>query len=83
MMVSAPERLMRLLLRAVVDLIDIEHEPEVGHTNYQFVAGKQRLSMLRKDIYGTYLPPSLYEIVKKNVDYWPVYRRITKMVFRR
>tara|TARA_R110000850_G_scaffold59708_5_gene137780 strand:- start:1523 stop:3868 length:2346 start_codon:yes stop_codon:yes gene_type:complete len=56
-----------ITLRAVVDLIDIEHEPEVGHTNYQFVAGKQRLSMLRKDIYGTYLPPSLYEIVKKNV----------------
>ena len=57
-----------ITLRAVVDLIDIEHEPEVGHTNYQFVAGKQRLSMLRKDIYGTYLPPKLYEIVKKNVD---------------
>jgi ribonucleoside-diphosphate reductase alpha chain len=56
-----------ITLRAVVDLIDIEHEPEVGHTNYQFVAGKQRLSMLRKDIYGTYLPPKLYEIVKKNV----------------
>jgi ribonucleoside-diphosphate reductase alpha chain len=56
-----------ITLRAIVDLIDIEHEPEVGHTNYQFVAGKQRLSMLRKDIYGTYLPPSLYEIVKKNV----------------
>ena len=56
-----------ITLRAIVDLIDIEHEPEVGHTNYQFVAGKQRLSMLRKDIYGAYLPPSLYEIVKKNV----------------
>ena len=34
-------------LRAIVNLIDIEHNPDVGHTNYQFVAGKQRLSMLR------------------------------------
>jgi ribonucleoside-diphosphate reductase alpha chain len=54
-------------LRAIVDLIDIEHNPEVGHTNYQYVAGKQRLSMLRKDVYGQYEPPHLYEIVKKNV----------------
>ncbi len=54
-------------LRAIVDLIDIEHNPDVGHTNYQYVAGKQRLSMLRKDVYGSYEPPHLYEIVKKNV----------------
>ena len=57
-----------ITLRAIVDLIDIEHNPEVGHTNYQYVAGKQRLSMLRKDVYGQYEPPHLYEIVKKNVD---------------
>ena len=57
-----------LTLRAIVDLIDIEHEPEVGHTNYQYVAGKQRLSMLRKDVYGDYEVPHLYEIVKKNVS---------------
>ncbi len=56
-----------ITLRAIVDLIDIEHNPEVGHTNYQYVAGKQRLSMLRKDVYGQYEPPHLYEIVKKNV----------------
>jgi ribonucleoside-diphosphate reductase alpha chain len=56
-----------LTLRAVVDLIDIESNPDVGHINYQYVAGKQRLSMLRKDVYGNYQPPSLYEIVKKNV----------------
>jgi ribonucleoside-diphosphate reductase alpha chain len=31
------------------------------------VAGKQRLSMLRKDVYGSYDPPHLYEIVKTNV----------------
>ena len=56
-----------ITLRAIVDLIDVEANPDVGHTNYQFVAGKQRLSMLRKDVYGNYQPPHLYEIVKKNV----------------
>ena len=57
-----------ITLRAIVDLIDVEHNPDVGHTNYQFVAGKQRLSMLRKDVYGSYEPPRLYDIVKKNVS---------------
>jgi len=56
-----------ITLRAVVDLIDVEHNPDVGHTNYQYVAGKQRLSMLRKDVYGSYDVPHLYEIVKRNV----------------
>ena len=56
-----------ITLRAIVDLIDVEHNPDVGHTNYQYVAGKQRLSMLRKDVYGSYQPPHLYEIVKTNV----------------
>jgi ribonucleoside-diphosphate reductase alpha chain len=56
-----------ITLRAIVDLIDVEANPDVGHTNYQFVAGKQRLSMLRKDVYGSYEVPHLYEIVKKNV----------------
>ena len=56
-----------ITLRAIVDLIDVEHNHDVGHTNYQYVAGKQRLSMLRKDIYGSYLPPHLYDIVKRNV----------------
>jgi ribonucleoside-diphosphate reductase alpha chain len=56
-----------ITLRAIVDLIDVEQNPDVGHTNYQFVAGKQRLSMLRKDVYGSYEPPHLYEIVKRNV----------------
>ena len=56
-----------ITLRAIVDLINVETNPDVGHTNYQYVAGKQRLSMLRKDVYGGYLPPHLYEIVKKNV----------------
>jgi ribonucleoside-diphosphate reductase alpha chain len=57
-----------LTLRAIVDLIDVESNPDVGHTNYQYVAGKQRLSMLRKDVYGSYEPPHLYEIVKRNVE---------------
>jgi ribonucleoside-diphosphate reductase alpha chain len=54
-------------LRAIVDLIDVESNSDVGHTNYQYVAGKQRVSMLRKDVYGQYIPPHLYDIVKKNV----------------
>jgi ribonucleoside-diphosphate reductase alpha chain len=56
-----------ITLRAIVDLIDVESNPDVGHTNYQYVAGKQRLSMLRKDVYGSYDPPHLYDIVKTNV----------------
>jgi ribonucleoside-diphosphate reductase alpha chain len=57
-----------ITLRAIVDLIDVENNPDVGHTNYQYVAGKQRLSMLRKDVYGSYEVPRLYDIVKKNVE---------------
>ena len=56
-----------ITLRAIVDLIDVESNPDIGHTNYQYVAGKQRLSMLRKDVYGDYQVPHLYEIVKKNI----------------
>ena len=56
-----------ITLRAIVDLIDVEANPDLGHTNYQYVAGKQRLSMLRKDVYGSYEPPRLYDIVKTNV----------------
>jgi ribonucleoside-diphosphate reductase alpha chain len=61
------EEIDSITLRAIVDLIDVESNPDIGHTNYQYVAGKQRLSMLRKDVYGQYTPPRLYEIVKKNV----------------
>ena len=56
-----------ITLRAIVDLIDVESNPDVGHVNYQYVAGKQRLSMLRKDVYGQYQVPSLYSIIVKNV----------------
>ena len=57
-----------ITLRAIVDLIDVESHPDVGHTNYQYVAGKQRVSMLRKDVYGSYQVPHIYDIVKKNVS---------------
>ena len=57
-----------ITLRAIVDLIDVESNPDIGHTNYQYVAGKQRLSMLRKDVYGGYEVPHLYSIVKRNVE---------------
>ena len=56
-----------ITLRAIVNLIDVEANPDIGHTNYQYVAGKQRLSMLRKDVYGSYEVPHLCDIVKKNV----------------
>jgi len=62
------EEIDEITLRAIVDLIDVESNPDVGHTNYQYVAGKQRLSMLRKDVYGSYTVPHLYTIVKKNVE---------------
>ncbi len=61
------EEIDAITLRAIVDLIDVEQNPDIGHTNYQYVAGKQRLSMLRKDVYGSYEPPRLYDIVTKNV----------------
>lgn len=57
-----------IALRAEVDLIDEQEHPDVGNTNYQFVAGKQRISMLRKDVYGQYQPPRIFEIVKRNVE---------------
>ena len=56
-----------LLLKAMVNLIDETENPEINNVNYQYVAGRQRVSMLRKEVYGVYDPPPLYEIVKKNV----------------
>ncbi len=57
-----------LLLKAMVDLIDETENPEINNVNYQYVAGRQKLSMLRKEVYGDYEPPKLYEIVKKNIE---------------
>ena len=56
-----------MALRAMIDLIDEEEHPDTGNINYQYAAGKQRISMLRKDVYGDYKPPRLYDIIKKNV----------------
>jgi ribonucleoside-diphosphate reductase alpha chain len=61
------EEIDEITLRAIVDLIDVESNSDVGHVNYQYVAGKQKLSMLRKDVYGQYEVPHLYTIVQKNV----------------
>lgn len=57
----------QMALRAMIDLIDEEENPDTGNINYQHVAGKQRISMLRKDVYGQYEPPRLYELVKSTV----------------
>lgn len=62
------KRIDELLLRAMVDLIDVAENPDTGHTNYQYVAGRQRLAMLRKEVYGQYEPPRLLDIVKKNIE---------------
>jgi ribonucleoside-diphosphate reductase alpha chain len=62
------ETIDELLLKAMVDLIDEEENPEINNVNYQYVAGRQKVSMLRKEVYGTYTPPALYDIVKKNID---------------
>jgi ribonucleoside-diphosphate reductase alpha chain len=61
------ETIDELLLKAMVDLIDETENPEINHTNYQYVAGRQKVSMLRKEVYGSYKPPALYDIVKKNI----------------
>jgi len=57
-----------LLLKAMVDLIDESENSEINNVNYQYVAGRQKVSMLRKEVYGSYTPPAIYDIVKKNVD---------------
>ena len=57
-----------LLLKAMVDLIDETENPEINNVNYQYVAGRRKVSMLRKEVYGEYEPPRLYEIVKKNIN---------------
>jgi ribonucleoside-diphosphate reductase alpha chain len=42
------ETIDQLLLKAMVDLIDETENPEINNVNYQYVEGRQRLSMLRK-----------------------------------
>ena len=62
------ETIDKLLLKAMVDLIDESENEEINNVNYQYVAGRQRVSMLRKEVYGQYDPPSLYDIVVKNIE---------------
>jgi len=62
------ETIDELLLKAMVNLIDETENPDINNVNYQYVAGRQKVSMLRKEVYGTYTPPPLYDIVKTNVD---------------
>jgi ribonucleoside-diphosphate reductase alpha chain len=62
------ETIDELLLKAMVNLIDETENPEINNVNYQYVAGRQRVSMLRKEVYGTYEPPDLYSIIKKNIE---------------
>ena len=61
------ETIDELLLKAMVDLIDETENPEINNVNYQYVAGRQRVSMLRKEVYGSYTPPKLYSVVQTNV----------------
>jgi ribonucleoside-diphosphate reductase alpha chain len=63
------ETIDELLLKAMVDLIDESENKDINDVNYQYVAGRQKVSMLRKEVYGQYEPPSLYEIVKKNIEH--------------
>ena len=62
------KKLDEIALRAMVDLIDEIEHPDIGHVNYQMAAGKQRISMLRKDVFGQYDVPRLYDIVVKNIE---------------
>jgi ribonucleoside-diphosphate reductase alpha chain len=62
------ETIDELLLKAMVNLIDESENTEINNVNYQYVAGRQRVSMLRKEVYGEYDPPKLYDIVKTNIQ---------------
>ena len=62
------ETIDELLLKAMVNLIDETENADINNVNYQYVAGRQKVSMLRKEVYGQYEPPSLYDIVKKNTE---------------
>lgn len=57
-----------LLLKAMVNLIDETENPDINNVNYQYVAGRQKVSMLRKEVYGTYDPPPLFDIVRSNIE---------------
>lgn len=53
----------QVAINAAVKLIADTH----GDTNYQYVAGKLQNSVLRKEIYGNYNPPSLFSIIQNGI----------------
>lgn len=53
--------LTNILIKAAIELIT-EDTP-----NYQYVAGRLTNFNIRKQVYGSYTPPSLYDLIKKNV----------------
>ena len=56
------EDIQETLIKSAADLIS-EESP-----NYQFVAGRLINYHLRKQVYGTFEPPCLCDIIQKNVD---------------
>ena len=52
-----------LTLRAIVDLIDCESNPTIGHTNYQYVAGNSVLACCVK----MYMAIMMYHIFMKSL----------------
>jgi ribonucleoside-diphosphate reductase alpha chain len=56
------EQLQETLIKSAADLIS-EETP-----NYQYVAGRLINYHLRKQVYGTFTPPCLCDIVQKNID---------------
>lgn len=55
-------RIQEIIIQAATELIS------ASKPNYQYVAARLLSYDLRKLVYGTYYPPSLFEIVKKNVE---------------
>ena len=56
------ENIQETLIKSAADLIS-EETP-----NYQYVAGRLINYHLRKQVYGTFTPPCLCDIVQKNID---------------
>lgn len=54
----------KLLINAAVGLIN---DSEMGNHNYQYVAGRLKNNVLRKEVYGQYEPSKLYDLIKSNV----------------
>ena len=58
----APEDIQETLIKSAADLIS-EETP-----NYQYVAGRLINYHLRKQVYGTFEPPCLCDIIQDNID---------------